>query len=67
MYQTIGNAELKLGLDVDHFMGLGGDNECESMETQPSIKITPGHWNTITVLTQSPKLQVIEKIFPKVK
>lgn len=61
-YKTVQNAESKLGLDVDHYMGFVGDSEHD--ETQPRIKITPENWNSLSHLTQSQKVEAIEKIFP---
>ena len=63
-YQTIQNAELKLGLDVDHYMGVADDSKRGDRETQQKINITPENWNALSYLTQSQKVKAIEKIFP---
>lgn len=63
-YEDIGDAEEKLGLDVDHYVGIGGVKEHESIETHPNIKITAGHWKTLAILTQSQKVELIKKLFP---
>ena len=45
-------------------MGDANDNEHGDVETQPKIKITPENGNALSYLTQSQKVEAIEKIFP---
>ena len=60
-YQTIGNAEMKLGLDVNHYMGKCSPTNFK--DSSQKIKLTPGDWGGLTVLTQSQKLQVLKELF----
>lgn len=60
-YQTIGNAEMKLGLAVNHYMGKCSPTNFK--DSSQKIKLTPGYWEELTVLTQSQKLQVQKKTF----
>ena len=62
-YQTIANAELKLGLDVNHYVG---KSECYSTNVRKNsktIKCTCGNWKDLTVLAKTQKLQVLKELF----
>ena len=60
-YQTIGNAEMKLGLDVNHYMGKCSPTNFK--DSSQKIKLTPGDWGGLTVLTQSQKIASSKKTY----
>jgi hypothetical protein len=60
-YQTIANAELKLGLDVNHYMGKCSPNNAKN--NSQTFKLTPGHLEVLTVLTQTQKLQLLKELY----
>ena len=60
-YQTIANAELKLGLDVNYYMGKCSPNNGKN--NSQTFKLTPGHLEVLTVLTQTQKLQVLKELY----
>ena len=59
-YQTIGNAELKLGLDVNYYMGKCSTNVEDNSQR---IKLIPGNWEVLTILTQTQKLEVVKELY----
>jgi hypothetical protein len=60
-YETIVNAELKLGLDVNHYMGKCSPNNAKN--NSQTFRLTPGHLEVLTVLTQTQRLQVLKELY----
>ncbi len=60
-YETIVNAELKLGLDVNHYMGKCSPNNAKN--NSKTFRLTPGHLEVLTVLTQTQRLQVLKELY----